>query len=441
MDEKEQHLKKDYQSLVKHNNLIKSRYTLNLAEQKLLYKLFETVQKNNYKSKELNLKFENFFLDFKSVYKKKNITKKEFKSLLEGVQEKMPYIIKGDQFIRTQWYKIKGDISYENISLILDDDVFEYIQAQERNYTMLRLESIYSFVGTYTLKIYELIKQWCNTKKVIEFSLEDFKLDLDIMNNKGYEYFYNINKRILEPSVKEINEKSELKIDFEVIRKGRSVQKIRFFILENRKLKNKNIINNDDIYYKDIETNSSVIGQSNSDVNLNNEFLDNHYKDENGRAFDEHNNIEHPIENYYNEQNTTSNNSKHISEYEEYPINNIHEDKTEIKKEEFPIEPKPIKKVITVPEDTVLTAGALRLLKVHFKGYDFTEGANYEAYLEAEALTLDRDNVEEIGPKQYGFFKQTLKNKLETMSINQEKDIEYSDRRNTLMDLYANDNN
>ena len=30
--------KKDYQTLVKHNKLIKSRYTLTTAEQKLLYK-------------------------------------------------------------------------------------------------------------------------------------------------------------------------------------------------------------------------------------------------------------------------------------------------------------------------------------------------------------------------------------------------------------------
>lgn len=244
--------KRDYQSIVKHNNLIKSRYTLDTSEQKLLYKLFEHVQKHNYSTKELNLNFNDFMKEFKGVLNK-NITKADFKKLVESLQDKKPYIIIGDEFTRTQWYKIKGKINYDEIKLILDDDVFRYIQAQEKNFTMLRLESIYSFKKAYTFKIYELIKQWSNTKSVILFDVAELKKDLDIEENKGYKNYSNIEKKIILPAVEEINKNSELTIMYEPLKVGRKVTQVKFTVIENKpapklgegKLKEVEVILND----------------------------------------------------------------------------------------------------------------------------------------------------------------------------------------------------
>ncbi|UWD50595.1 hypothetical protein NYR90_19840 (plasmid) [Clostridioides difficile] len=49
---------KDYNSLVKHNNLIQGKYTLSASEQKFVYKLFEIIQKRNYSSREISFKFD-----------------------------------------------------------------------------------------------------------------------------------------------------------------------------------------------------------------------------------------------------------------------------------------------------------------------------------------------------------------------------------------------
>lgn len=240
--------KRDYKSIVKHNNLIKSRYTLDTSEQKLLYKIFEHVQRLNYNTKEIKISFAEFFKDFKSVLDK-NITKADFKNTVESLQDKKVYIfneLDPDEFIRTQWYKIKGNINFEELTLILDDDVFKYIQSQEKNFTMLRLESIYSFKKAYTFKIYELVKQWANTKSFIEIKIEAFKENLDILNNTGYKNYSNIEKRIILPALEEINNKSELKLAYEPIKDGRKVIAIQFTVLKNRlapKLEN----NNDDL--------------------------------------------------------------------------------------------------------------------------------------------------------------------------------------------------
>ncbi|MDO7204265.1 replication initiation protein [Paraclostridium bifermentans] len=91
----------------------------------------------------------------------------------------MPYILKSDgTYIETQWYKIKGkldletlDLILDEVKLILDDDIFEYVQSLDRNFTGLKLESLYSFKSFYAMRIYELIKQWSNTKKKLYSSL------------------------------------------------------------------------------------------------------------------------------------------------------------------------------------------------------------------------------------------------------------------------------
>lgn len=224
-------VKKDYKSLVKHNHLIRGKYSLEASEQKLLYKLFEHIQKNNYTTKELTLSFVSFYREFKSILGK-NLSKADFKNLIEGLQDKKPYIIIGDEFIRTQWYKIRGKLDYEEVKLIIDDDVFKYIQVQEKNFTMLRLESVYSFKKFYTMRIYELLKQWSNTKSVITLSICDLKKHLDIEENPGYKNYSNIRKYILDPATEEINEKSELTINYKPLKEGRKVIAIEFTIMD-----------------------------------------------------------------------------------------------------------------------------------------------------------------------------------------------------------------
>lgn len=68
-----------------------------------------------------------------------------------------------------------------------------------------------------------------------------------------------------------------------------------------------------------------------------------------------------------------------------------------------------------IPEETVLLKPLHRLVKMTFKGIDFSEGEYYMAFVESEVATQIQDNVEEIGVKEWGYFKATLQNKLEVI--------------------------
>ncbi|HBE9109966.1 replication initiation protein [Clostridioides difficile] len=222
---------KDYNSLVKHNNLIQGKYTLSASEQKFVYKLFEIIQKRNYSSREISFKFDTIYKDYSGIVDK-NITKHEFKNLIEGIQNNQPRVIIGDQFIRTQWYAIKGDLDYNEITLIIDEHIFKYIQAIEENFTKLDFASIYSFTTFFAMRIYELLKQWSGTRQGIVFKLDYFKELLEIQDK--YKRYYDLDKYVLKKSTEQINEKSDIFVEYKPIRKGRSVESIEFTIREKK---------------------------------------------------------------------------------------------------------------------------------------------------------------------------------------------------------------
>ena len=235
--------KKEYSLLVKHNNLIQGKYYLEASEQKLLYKIFEEIQKKGYTTREVHIMFKDFYNDYKSILNK-NITKKDFKNLIESLQDKKAYIIKDDEYIRTQWYKIRGKLDMSEVRLILDEDVFDYVQSLERNFTGLRLETLYSFKSFHSMRIYELLKQWSETKNEVAYELDTLKELLGVENNSGYKNFSNFNKYVLEKAKKEINEKSEFNIDIEPKKIGRSVKGV-CFIINKKNDKNRFIDSND----------------------------------------------------------------------------------------------------------------------------------------------------------------------------------------------------
>ena len=269
--------KKDYSLLVKHNNLIQGKYYLEASEQKLLYKIFEEIQKKSYTTRIVQINFQDFYNDYKSVLTK-NITKKDFKNLIESLQDKKPYIIKGDEYIRTQWYKIYGKVDLSEVKLELDIDVFEYVQSLDKNFTGLRLETLYAFKSFHSMRIYELLKQWCETRTEIPYTVDSLKELLGIEDNAGYKNFFNFKKYVLDKALKEINEKSELTVEMETIKEGRKTVGVIFKIVDIKKskvLKDEKI---DDVSIKPDDLNFVIPKELKLDERLN-ELFKNQFKE------------------------------------------------------------------------------------------------------------------------------------------------------------------
>ena len=243
--------RKNFTKIVKHNNLIQSKYTLTALEQKLLYRIFEDIQKSGYTNREIVIEFKNLYRDYKEIVRK-NISKKEFQKILHSIQDKPVEIIKDNDYTRTHWYSLNAPKDLSRFSIKIDEDVFSYVQSLNTNFTTLLSESLYAFSSFYTMRIYELLQQWYPKKKQIAYKIQTLKeyLQLDYHTemvkgvekefNKSYRNNSNFNKRIIEPAIKEINEYSELTVSYELLRnseKGKSkIEGICFYVDNKHKI-------------------------------------------------------------------------------------------------------------------------------------------------------------------------------------------------------------
>lgn len=116
------------------------------------------------------------------------------------------------------------------IEIRFHDDVLPFLIKAKIEFTKYYFENIQRLKSTYSIRIYELCKQYQNTfNGYREFTLDDLKYFLD-MSKKIYPRYVDFKRRVITPSIEEINEKTDLFLKLEEVKIGRSVNKLRFYI-------------------------------------------------------------------------------------------------------------------------------------------------------------------------------------------------------------------
>ena len=100
-------------------------------------------------------------------------------------------------------------------------------------FTRFALEQVASMTSVYSVRLYELLTQWRKAKKAT-FDLEIFRGQLGLGVNE-YKQMSDFKRRVLDLAVNEINEKSDLKVSYTNIKKGRKIVGFNFKILEKPK--------------------------------------------------------------------------------------------------------------------------------------------------------------------------------------------------------------
>lgn len=249
--------RKNYSMITKGNNLITARYSLTGLEQKLLYKIFEEVQQYGYTSSLITFEFSKLYSSYKDVIQS-NITKKDFQKLLHSIQDKDVYIIGNNGYVKTQWYAIIATNDLLHFQIDIDKYVFPYIKTLKTCFTPLKTATVYSFNRFYTMRFYEMIMKWFPQKKKIEYTLEDLKtmLDLNIKIqvvdgvkkkiNGTYANNANFERKIIKKAIEEINEKSELYVTYELIKKKRKYHSVIFYVKEKEVIDEQTLEKNDE---------------------------------------------------------------------------------------------------------------------------------------------------------------------------------------------------
>ncbi|HHD2785656.1 TPA: RepB family plasmid replication initiator protein [Clostridium perfringens] len=232
----------------KSNELINTRYNLNLQEQKLILTLASMVQPDDSEFKSYNFKVKEFMdlLEIKDKSTYKNLDK-VIKSLMEKT-----FVIKKEsgEYIRLAWLSsatyFKG-----NVTLEFSANLKPYLLMLKENYTSYKLENILKLKSCYSVRLFEILKSNLYKKSLI-IDIETLKYLLQA-DKKTYNLYGKFKEKILLKAQIELKEKTDIYFEFEEIKTGRKVTSLKFIIKSNKESKKLLSDNLNDISVENVE--------------------------------------------------------------------------------------------------------------------------------------------------------------------------------------------
>lgn len=224
-----------------HNNLIEARYSLTLQEKRLILWLISKIQPEEEDFKKHKLSVQEF-MNLMELKGKANY--KELQKITLGLMKKVLVIKKPEEKTLTQvnWINYAH---YEEgtgrIELAFSDVMKPFLLHLKSQFTAIEVTDLMQFKSIHAIRIYELLKQYQDIGERI-LSIDEIRECCGVQNKlKQYGEF---EKRLLLISQREINEKSDIKFDFERIKKGRKIVAIKFILSKNKAYELKNNIEN-----------------------------------------------------------------------------------------------------------------------------------------------------------------------------------------------------
>jgi plasmid replication initiation protein len=124
------------------------------------------------------------------------------------------------------WLFSKVDylIGTGSFTIKLNVDASPYFFELKNNFTSLQLKSVLNCSSKYAKRLYGIACQWRSVGSK-RFEIEELKKMLGLIDKKGNEQFERISQfkeYVLDISKKQINENTDIEIDFELKKRGRS---------------------------------------------------------------------------------------------------------------------------------------------------------------------------------------------------------------------------
>lgn len=215
------------------NELISARYTLPLVEQRLVLTMIARIQPEDEDFKEYRVSIRELS-EFIGI--DKNSAYRECKKTTENLLERVLKIEEPGRLLQTHWVSSAEYIDGEGcVVLCFDPKLKPYLLQLKGNFTSCKLEMLLSFKSQYTIRFYNLLKQY-QSLKTREIELDLLRDMLGLGKDQHTEYS-NFKNNILKPIQKELIEKADLTFEFDEIKYGRRVGALRFRIFTNKLIK------------------------------------------------------------------------------------------------------------------------------------------------------------------------------------------------------------
>lgn len=216
--------------VTKSNFLVEASYNLTLQEQRLILACLAKLDSRGEVSKEISILASDYAIamniDIKNAHR-------ELYKAADKLYERSIIVTDPEKTEEFRWIQKKAIYhrGEGRVTFIWSDDVLIYISQLKRRFTTYRLNDVAGLGSSYAIRLYELLMQF-NATKERKINLIDFKSLFNLKDK--YLLFRDLNKRVIKPAVKEINQSSNLTVYYETIKQGRTVIALQFDFEEKK---------------------------------------------------------------------------------------------------------------------------------------------------------------------------------------------------------------
>lgn len=211
----------------KANNFVQASYSMTLDEMRILALTLGVFNPKNPSKRGFDFTVADFCKSFPDV--NPDIAYTQVRNAVLKISKRWVTLVDNEHELtevalihKRSYFKKEGRFYIE-----FHDELIPYISELHDNYTKYKLINIGALGSTHAIRLYELCSQYRDTGWR-QTSVEDIKSWLSISDK--YPLFKDFKKRVLTPSINEINAKSDLLVSVEPIKRGRSIVSLKFTI-------------------------------------------------------------------------------------------------------------------------------------------------------------------------------------------------------------------
>lgn len=219
----------------KSNALIEASYKLTLQEQRVLLMCIGKINPQaETPERTFQLTADEFFLAFPDMNRKH--AEQRLQEAIDRLAERWIHINWKDNKEEIRWIqrKAKYFTGEGKIEISFSDYIMPYLTQLTQQFTSIAVKNVSALKSVYSIRLYELLMQFKKTGDRL-ISVRDFRSMLGL--DEKYREFKRLNDSLLKPAVKELNEKSDLIVSVDLVKKGREVVALHFHFKEDKQIK------------------------------------------------------------------------------------------------------------------------------------------------------------------------------------------------------------
>lgn len=221
------------QYVTKSNVLVEARYQLSEQEQKLILIVSSLLDPEKEDSFRLFRLYVSDVIEALGIRGHNKYS--QLRQVAGGLLGKKLYIRRDNSELDINWvssceyFPGKGYVELE-----FSRKLIPYLVDLKKKFTAYQLGNILQLKGIYSIRLYELLKQYESLKRRV-FEVDELKRLLMIPANSSYKDFGLFRTNVIKPALAEINSKTDIRVTFRGIRTGRKFGRIEFTISPQKK--------------------------------------------------------------------------------------------------------------------------------------------------------------------------------------------------------------